>query len=428
MTSLARKPLRSILVAIVLVATPLSAQEKRLWVLRAGGEITEYDPVTFVAKQVVKVPAEATASPQSLSVNHSGQMLFATVVSLPLDEGDLSAERKIWFWDGHHALTLDREVKRTTGATGSNVSISESAPAPYLAADGSHLYWFSNQARRFERDGVDLSTKNDWLAWQTDLAGANRQELASISIPECSCPTGGCEETCPYGQVWVPDAGVGKFFLVTQVVAGKDQASSKATWEYAESAGEWSSTRLDPPLRRVLDATNASTILEAIPDTGCCGWANQSNDQTLLRVPGKTVTVFDERDEYKNADYDVSFYTEAGYPSPDLKAVAFTMVATAKPNQPIQLAERGQGDPQESERIRKALLELPAVEVKSIDVEGTSPPQKVEFLPHATVVGWLTEKEILMVEEHWLAIYNLATKTRRKTNLRVEDANRVFLR
>jgi hypothetical protein len=423
----AQTPL-SVLFAIVFVALPFSAQEKRLWVLRAPGEMTAYDPATFVAKQIVRVPEEAIATPQNLFVNHSGQMLFAPVVSLPLDEGDLTAERKIWVWDGHHAITLDYDAKRTTAATGSNLSISESAPAPYLAADGSNLYWFSNEARRLQRDGVDLSTKNDWLAWQTDLAGSSRQDLASVALPDCSCPTGGCEESCPYGQVWVPDDGVGKFFCLTQVVTGKDQPSYKSTSVYQESAAKWSSTPLDPPLRRVLDTANANTILEAIPDTGCCGWTNQSDDQTLLRVQGKTVTVFDERLEYKNPDYDVSFYTENGKLSPDLNAVAFTIVATSEPNKPIQLAERGQGDPEESERIRKALLELPAVEVKSLDVSSADPPRKIDFMSHATLVGWLTDKEILIVEEHFLVTYNLETKTRRKTNIRVEDADRVFLR
>jgi len=34
---------------------------------------------------------------------------------------------------------------------------------------------------------------------------------------------------------------------------------------------------------------------------------NQSNDQTLLLNYGRTVVLFDERAQYKNPDYDVSF-------------------------------------------------------------------------------------------------------------------------
>jgi hypothetical protein len=412
---------------IILLAGPLAAQTRRLWVLRPTGEITEYDLETFAPKATVKAPAEAVESPQNLRINHLGQMLFAPTVSLPLDEDD-AGNRKVWFWNGHTTSSLQRDVVRNAATTGSNLAITESAPEPYLAADGSHLYWFSNQARRLQRDGVDLSTKNTWSAWRTDLAGAAREDLASITLPECSCPTGGCEESCPYEQIWVPDDGVGKFFIAIQFISGKEQPSYKSTSLYQESAGKWNALTIDPPLRRVLDARDANTILEAIPDTGCCGWANQSDDQTQLRFSGKTLTVFDERAEYKNPDYDVSFYTENGEMSPSLAAVAFTIAATRGPNKPIQLSAQGQADPDESERIRKALLELPAAEVKSIDLKSDETPKRVEFLPHAALVGWINRDEILIVEEHQLIAFNVSNKTRRKTNINVDDAAHVFLR
>jgi len=37
---------------------------------------------------VVKIPAEALASPQNFQINAQGQMLFAPTVALPLTEGD----------------------------------------------------------------------------------------------------------------------------------------------------------------------------------------------------------------------------------------------------------------------------------------------------------------------------------------------------
>jgi hypothetical protein len=414
----------TIFCALFFLTASLTAQSKHVWVLRAPGEAAEYDPATFAEKQTVKVPPEAVASPQNFSANHLGQMLFAESAALPLAEGDLAPERKVWFWDGHAASSLTRDIARTTSTTGSNLSIAESAPVPFLSADGTHLYWFSNQARRLQRDGVDLSTKTTWLGWRTDLAGAGHEDVASVALPECSCPTGGCEESCPYGEMWVPDDGVGKFFLLTQFVAGKTQPIYKATSVYEENAGNWSATPFDLPLRRVLDALDSDTILEAIPDTACCGWENQSNDQTLLHLHGKTLTMFDEQAGYKNPDYDVSFYTENGKFSPDLGSVAFTIVGTSKPNTPIQLAEQGQANPEESQRIRKALVDLPAVEVKSM---GDS-PRRIAFLPHATLVGWISDKEILIVEGHLLVAYNVATGARRKSNIRMEDAGRVFLR
>src|SRR6267154_1491965 len=171
--SILRNTMPAVCVVLAIVA-PTSAQSKRIWVLRAPGEMTEYDPTTFDAKSSVKVPPEALTSPQSLSVNHLGQMLFATPVSLPLREDDLTAQKKIWLWDGHAATTLARNVDRSASTTGSNLAITESVAVPYLAADDAHLFWFSNRARRLQRDGVDLFTKNTWQAWRTDLAGAGR--------------------------------------------------------------------------------------------------------------------------------------------------------------------------------------------------------------------------------------------------------------
>ena len=402
----------------------LTAQSKRLWVLRVPGEAVEYDAATFAEKQVVKVPPEALASPQNLSINHLGQMLFAAPVALPLAEEDLAAGRKVWLWDSRTATTLSRDIARSTSTTGSNLAITESAPVPFLSEDGTRLYWFANQARRLQRDGVDLSTKTTWLSWQTDLAGAGRQDISSITLPDCSCPTGGCEETCPYGETWIPEQGVGRLFLFTQFVSGQTQSIYKATSLYQESAGKWAATPLDPPLHRVLDAPNAGALLEAVPDTGCCGWSNESDDRTLLRIHGKVLTMFDELTSYKNSDYDVSFYTLNGKLAPDLGLVALTIVATAKPNTPIQLAEQGQANPEESQRIRKALPDLPAVEIKT--VEDTT--RRVEFLPQAMLVGWISNQEILVVEGHFLAAYNVEKGKRRKSTIRVEDVGHVFLR
>ncbi len=413
------------MLCVALLITPsLTGQSKRVWVLRAPGEAVEYDSATFAEKQKVKIPAEALASPQNFSINHLGQMLFAAPVSLPLPEGDLATERKVWLWDGRAASTLSREVARTTSTAGSNLAITESAPVPYLTADGKQLFWFSNQSRRLQRDSVDLSTKTTWLSWRTDLAGTGREDVVSVTLPDCSCPTGSCEESCPNGEAWVPEDGVGEFLLLTQFVSGKTQPLYKATSVYEENAGKWRAMPIDPPLRRILDAAGPGTILEAIPDTACCGWENESDDKTVLHVSDKTLTVFDERAAYNNPDYDVSFYTENGKLSPDLASVALTIVATSHPNTPIQLAEQGQANPEESQRIRKALLDLPAVEVKSAD----DPPRRIAFLPHATLVGWINSKEILIVEGHLLVAYNVASGVRRKSNIRVEDPAQVFLR
>lgn len=413
------------LIYLLLLAAPLCAQEKRLWVLHAPGEMVEYDPQTFAVKQTVKVPPATLNNPGSIAVNPVGQILFVVPVSLPVAAEDLKSPHQVWFWDGHAASTLDQGVKRELVKTGSNQAVTESAPNPYLSADGTHLYWFANQARRLQREEIDLSTDTTWQAWRTDLTGGAREDLASVKLGDCRCETGTCSETCPYCGVWAPDSGIEKFFLMTQFVTGQTETTYDRTSRYQEQAGKWTATALDKPLERELDASPAGDlIVEAIPDAGCCGWVNESNDQTLVVGNGKTRVIFDEQATYKNPDYDVSFYTSNARLSPDLASIAVTIVATSEPNQPIQLADQGQANPEESERIRKALPELPAVEVKSVE----DAPRRLAFVPHATLVGWISGKELLLVEDHLLVVYHVGTGARKKSGVKVEDAAHVFLR
>lgn len=414
-----------IAIAVALLSVPARAQDRRLWVLRTPGEMVEYDLTTWAAKPPIKLPVEALHSPQSVAVNRSGQILFAPVVTLPLADNDITAPHKAWLWNGHSAVSIDLGVKHETSASGSNQVVTESAPTVYLSADGAHLFWFANQQRRLQREDVDLSVTTTWQAWQSDLTGAAREDLASTKMPECRCTTGACEENCPAGVTWGPDGGVADFFVMTEYFVGQTEATYKATTLYHQTGGKWTSSPATEPLRRVLDAADSGNmIVEALPDTGCCGWSNQSNDQTLVIAGDKTQTIFDERATYKNADYDVSFYTSDARLAPAHDSVAMTITATATANQPIQLAEEGQANPEESKQIHKSLAELPAVEVKSL---GDS-PRRLAFLPHATLVGWINEKEILIVEDRFLVIYSVTSGARRKSSVRVEDAARVFLR
>jgi len=370
----------------------------------------------------VKTPA-GTQAP-TISVNSVGQILIVPAVSLPLTEEDVAAEHKAWLWNGKTSTTIDLGVKREVGSAGSNQAFTETAPAVFLSADGAHLYWFANSARRLQREEIDLSVTMTWSAWRTDLSGGNREDLASVKLPDCRCPTGACEETCPVGTVWIPDNGVENFFFMTQFVAGKAGVLYKASTLYREDAGKWTGTPLAEPLHRVLDGTSGGDVLvEALPDTGCCGWSNQSDDQTLIRNHGKNLEVFDERATYKNPDYDVSFYTANAALSPAMANVAITIAATATANQPIQLAEDGQSNPEESKSIRKALADLPAVEVKSVESA-----KRIAYVPHATALGWVSEKELLILEDRLLEILDVGTGAKRKSAVKVEDAGRVWVR
>jgi hypothetical protein len=412
-------------ITLILMSASLYGQSKRLWVLRASGEMVEYDPATFTAKQTVKAPPEVAKSPGALEVNQAGQMLFPPPMSLPLSDEDAAAAHKVWIWNGQASVTIDQGVQRKIEATGSNQAVTDLAPVIHLSGDGKNLYWFDNESRRLEREGVDLSITTTWKAWRTDLKGEGREEVASTKLPDCRCTTGSCEESCPSGVVWVPDTGVDRFFLVTQFVAGQTAALYKSTTAYSADGGKWTSALLPDPLQRVLDAdSKGAIIVDAIPDTGCCGWSNQSDDQTIVLVNGKKVSVFDERETYKNPDYDVSFFTANAKLSPDSARVAMTITATEQSGKPIQLSDEGEANSEESQGIRKALTALPAVAVKTIE----DPAKEIAFVPHATLVDWINDKELLIVEDHLLVVYKLASGSKRKSNVHVEDTAHVFLR
>jgi len=412
-------------ISLVLMAASLCAQTKRLWVLRDSGQMIEYDLATFATKQTLKVPPELAKSPAIVEVNQAGQILFAPPISLPLSDEDAAAAHKVWIWNGQTTVTIDQGVQRKTEATGSNQAVTDLVPVPHLSSDGKYLYWFANESRRLEREGIDLSTATTWKAWRTDIKGEGREEVASTKLPDCRCTTGSCEESCPSGLVWVPDTGVDRFFLVTQFVAGQTATQYESTTSYTADAGKWVSAPLPEALQRVLDVDNkGDVVVNAIPDAGCCGWSNQSDDQTLALTNGKKVSVFDEREAYKNPDYDVSFFTANAKLSPDTARVAMTITATEQAGNPIQLSDDGEANPEESQGIRKALTALPAVAVKTIE----DPTKQVAFVPHATLVDWINDKELLIVEDHLLVVYSVATGAKRKSSVRAEDAAHVFLR
>ena len=240
-------------IALLLMSTPLFAQGRRLWVLQSSGEMVEYDPTTFAPKQHVKLSPEALKSPSNIALNRQGQILFAPTVSLPLSDADAKDPHKIWIWNGHTATSIDQAVEHKSEEHGSNQAVTESAPFPYLSADGNHLFWFANQQRRLQREEVDLSTTVTFQAWRTDMEGKAREEMTSTKLPDCRCPTGSCDESCPSVSVWAPDDGIQNFFLTTQVVAGQTATTYKESTRYQLEGSKWTANAFSPPLQRALE-------------------------------------------------------------------------------------------------------------------------------------------------------------------------------
>jgi hypothetical protein len=408
----------------VSLACPLAAQGPRLWVLIEPNSVVEYDPATFARKESVKVPDEVAKSARIFQINSKGQMLYAPNSDDPSPDVGKGVDR-FWVWDGHAASSLGREMIRISSQAGSNQKVSEASPWPFLSANGAHLFWFSNLYNKLERENVELTVTTTFRAWRSDLAGKDKLELATFDFPECRCSTGACTETCPEARFWVPEGGMEDYFFLTRVIQGQTETKYLTSTLYKQADAAWTGTDLPQPLQRVLDmADDGGIVISAILDVGCCGWENQSNDQTILTNHGRIVTLFDERLQFKNPDYDVSFFTENAKLSPGQAHVAMTVEASAKSSAPIQLSEQGQANPTESASIRRALTDMPAVEV----VSAADASKRLAYLPHSYFVGWISEKEILLVENHVLVAYNIATAARRRSTIKVADPAFVFVR
>jgi hypothetical protein len=81
--------------------------------------------------------------------------------------------------------------------------------------------------------------------------------------------------------------------------------------------------------------------------------------------------------------------------SPNQHFVAMTVEATQKAGDEIRLADQGKENPAELAQIQKTLPEMPKVQV----VETHEPVEPIAVIQHATLVGWLNDQEVLMIED-----------------------------
>ena len=396
--------------------------------IREPDEIVEYDAVSFAPKGSIKVPAGAIRNPEGLSINSRGQILFVPGITGDEDAfGPGSAVNTIWFWNGRSTAQLDRGASRKTGRAGANLSVVETLPTCFLSSDGEHLFWFENEFRTLQEGegGPDLSVTTLYRVWQTDLMGGQRRKIVEGSFAPCRCGTGVSSETCPEAELWAPDGGIGDFFLITHWIPGQLGATYQVSFLHRKAEGNWPGSKLPQPLEHILDAVRGGEILiSALPDSACCGWDNESNDQTLVTRGGRTTVLFDERERYVNSNYDVSFFSSRALLSPDIAAVAMTIASGAPPESEIRLSSGGKADAKEIARIRRSLSGLPAVEVRML---GDSPRPTVS-IAHAALAGWLSDREILILEDQILTVFDVASGTRRSTQISAPRISHVFLK
>lgn len=397
---------------------PVVPPQRRIWVLKAPGELVEYDWSTSSPKQTIELPSNLVQlDPRGVAarirISATGHILLA-----PVPSGN-PTNFEAWVWDGQTGAILKVAPDSNNAAAG------ESALEVALSRDGQHVFWAENWSQTSDKDQQQQSITTTFHIWETDLAGGEPQEIDSVTFPECECSTGACAETCPQGALWAPESGIDRFFLATHFVAGQLQSNFLASFAYRESDGRWSAGKLPAPLESVAAAAqDGSVLVEIISDSACCGWVNESDDRTLLLSGQRSTVLFDERNRYGNADYDVNFSTSAARLSPDLKLVAMKIQASANPGDQIRLAPGGKDNPSALDGVRRALVDLPAVEVLS----AGAPDRRIAFIPHSGLVGWLSNKDLLIVEDHALAVFDVITQTTRKSAIPVADDRSVFLR
>jgi hypothetical protein len=162
----------------------------------------------------------------------------------------------------------------------------------------------------------------------------------------------------------------------------------------------------------------------AVPDGGCCGWDNGSSDQMLLLRNGKVSVLYDEFGRYDNRNYDVSFSVGNARLAPGNAMLAYTIVSTAQTGAETRLSSDGKENAEELARVRKAIAELPAVEVVQLGIQ----PRSVTMIPHAAFVGWVSDHEILVAQDGRLTVYDIPGSKRKETTIRVRRAADAFLR
>jgi hypothetical protein len=189
-------------------------------------------------------------------------------------------------------------------------------------------------------------------------------------------------------------------------------------------AARWTLRTLAAPVERLADAADHGDVfIEVIGDAGCCGWDNASDDQTLIHRNGRRSVIYDERERFHNDNYDVSFFTPRARLSADVSRLSYTIASTAPADSEIRLAESGKAAPEELWRVRKAMNELPRVEVLAL-----SNPGKITLSLPGELVGWLDARRILLLRAGELIVVDAATGAGRPTRIKADGVERVFIR
>lgn len=386
-----------------------------VWVLQPPDRIIEYDVATFAARRTIPVPARVVAHPEYLAVNAHGQLLFAVPAGTALGETPEDSANLVWAWDGSTA----REWPRDTGPE---------APRQWFleTGGGALLAWETRLHLERDSGGVERSVRTATRLLRTNLSGGDAETVAAIAdLPACACETGVCSETCPIWRAWAPQGVVGGFLLATRFVAGQLQPDYQQSVVHQHQGGRWAARELTAPVTAALAASADGRMLaEAVQDSGCCGWINESSDQLAIIRDGRPTVLYDEWARFENRNYDASFPVAAARFDPSGAKLAYTLTADAPgADEEIRLSLDGQANSSELARIRTAAGGMPSLEI--VDLADTAAPRVV--ISGTSLVGWIDADRLLAVSGGRLTVYDRRGQKLRETPIAVRRPADVFL-
>ncbi len=395
------------------------ANRKLIWVLQSGNRLAAFDAVNFRNLQTVALPPATTNNPERISISSQGAVMVAYT------PGEDASLRRIWQSDPRYG-SMQASERRSAPCV--DDLIAAALPEVYFASDPERLFWFENRPQCFTRDSSGASGNDSvetvFSAWTTNRRGGDVRQVAEIDFPMCDCTTGACSESCPQALVWAPEAGISDFFFVTRWVPGQLEPRFLQTDLYRLQNGRWASQKLAAPVEAIADAADHGNVfIEIVSDAGCCGWENESDDQTLLYRNEQATVIYDERQRFHNDNYDVSFFTSGVKLSPTGRRLAYTLASTAPTGVEIRLASDGKNNPEELKRVKQAIADLPRVEVLNI-----ADPKKIVISLPGEFAGWLDEERLLIVQAGELVVIEADSGASSPTQIKAENAQRVFVR
>ena len=402
-------------------APVLALPDVTLWVVQPPGQLVAFDLSDFSRVGGVWIPPAAFDDPSRIYVNGHGQFLVR------LDDEHL------WIWDGAKAYTLP---------VAADVVRDSSAPASagmvpirqwLLGDDGNSLFVMEGTSREQTEPGPDTSATPLRMR-ETDLSQRPRGEVFATTTRPCRKPMLLVAETepCPDPSIRAPGGVVRGCAVFTHWEQVGDipegslpEASCRRTrylrgvegWKASELTSAWS----EEPLLDI--DSDGSAWVQAQSDGGCCGWSNDSSDQTTFGDADTTEVVFDEWSTFENKNYDVSFFTADARIAPAARRVAFTVRATSSPSEEIPLSADRKADSLELKSIRASLADMPLVEVVEVRPQSAGTLR----LPHAELVGWASDSEVVVIEKGHVVAVNVLTKQRRRSDIAVRTAADAFV-